>query len=210
MKKFQFSSFLIFLIFNIPNVQCFKIDRAIVSSDNNPMYLDFWPIVARAWKEIIGIKPTLALIADKSVIVDESLGDVIRFEPIPTISTALYSQVIRLLIPAYFPDDVSITSDIDMIPINREYFINSVKDIPEDHFVVYRDAAYNSSLNQFPICYNAAKGIIFKEIFQIKQLSDIPKIVMNWAQTEFGWFTDEKMLYKCLTNWNKYHTQCTK
>ena len=28
-----------------------KIDYVIVSSDDNPMYLDFWPIVSKIWKK---------------------------------------------------------------------------------------------------------------------------------------------------------------
>ena len=39
-----------------------KIDIAIHSSDSNPLYLDFWESVSRAWKTKIGIEPVLIYI----------------------------------------------------------------------------------------------------------------------------------------------------
>lgn len=99
-------------------------------------YFDFWPIVAKAWKRLIGIKSTLALITDKDVEVDEMVGDVIRFKPIPGVSTSLQSQLVRLMLPAYFEDEICIISDIDMIPISKSYHIDSAKELPEDVFVV--------------------------------------------------------------------------
>jgi hypothetical protein len=67
MKKIILSLILSFTL----TTQCLKIDRVILSTDNNPDYIQFWPIVSRVWQEYIGIKPTLALIADKSVYIDE-------------------------------------------------------------------------------------------------------------------------------------------
>src|ERR1700737_349362 len=97
--------FLCFL-FSCSSLIAARIDRVILGCDANPMYIEFWPMVARTWKEIVGVKPTLALIAPSSMVIDESLGDVIRFEPIPGIPTSFQAQVIRLLLPAYFEDEV--------------------------------------------------------------------------------------------------------
>ena len=99
--------YIFFFIFSasIQNAICFKIDRVIIASDANQTYLDFWPFVAKAWKKM-GIKPTLALIANKNIVVDETLGDVIRFEPIEGVSTALFAQTVRLLVPAFFENDI--------------------------------------------------------------------------------------------------------
>ena len=36
-----------------------KIKYAIMSSDSNPLYLDFWPIVSKVWKEKFDIEPIL-------------------------------------------------------------------------------------------------------------------------------------------------------
>ena len=202
--------FIFCFLFQEHQAYSLKIDRVILSSDTNPMYLDFWPLVGKAWKELIGIKPTLVLVAEKDVIVDETIGDVIRFEPIKGISTAFQSQVIRLLIPIFFDNEVSIISDIDMLPLNRSYFINSILSIPEDRFVVYKDKAYAAGYKQLPMCYVAAKGSIFKEIFNVYNLEDVRRTIVDWHKLGYGWNTDERMLYSCLLNWKFYHQRCVR
>ena len=152
------------------------IDRAILATNNNPDYIEFWPIVAKAWNKM-GVRPTLALIGDENVKIDESLGDVIRFKPIPGIPTGYYAQVIRLLLPAYFEEEICITSDIDMLPLSKDFIIGSVVNISEDKFVLYNDKQYEEILQIAPICYLAAKGKTFKEIFQINDIKEIPQLV---------------------------------
>jgi hypothetical protein len=181
------------------------IDRAIVASDANHDYLDFWPIVAKAWARL-GIKPTLALIANNHVQVDESLGDVIRFDPIPGVSNALYAQTIRLLLPILFENEVCLISDIDMIPISQTYYQGSISTIANDKFVVYRDA----TPTQYKMCYNVAKGSIFQEIFGIKEKDEIPFLIKQWAERKMGWATDELLLYEYLHNWKDFNTRCVR
>ena len=197
----------LFLLF-LPAL-AFKIDRVIVSSDSNPYYLDFWPIVAKAWQHM-GIWPTLALVADKNTKVDETLGTVIRFDPIPDVPNGLYAQTVRLLVPAFFENEVLLISDVDMIPINASYFTESVAPIKDTKFVVYRDCAYGMHANQYPMCYNAAKGSTFKEIFAINSQKDIPLIVKQWAKKDLGWSTDERMLFFYLHQWKDFNTRCVR
>lgn len=202
MKK---AIFLVPLIFF--NLSALKIDRVILSCDTNPTYIQFWPIVAKAWKELIGIQPTLALIAEDDVDIDTSLGDIIRIKPIPNIPTSLQAQVIRLFLPAYFENEVCLISDIDMLPLNKDYFIDSIKNIPENKFVVYRNMAYGN-MSRFPMCYNAGKGSLFKEIFKIRNINEISGKIKDWHSLKLGWDTDEKMLTKLLLNWNKVSKKC--
>lgn len=204
-----FSRFIVshLMLLSIP-LHCLKLDRVILATDANPTYIEFWPVVARAWQNIVGLRPTLALIADDSVTVDETLGDVIRFAPIPGVATAQHAQIIRLFLPFYFPDDGCIISDIDMIPLNKDYFIQSIASVPDSCFVVYRDKAYGTAL--FPMCYNAALGKTFAEIFDIAQPSDIAKQIKNWFSLGYGWNTDEILLHRYLTTWQHYHQRCIK
>ena len=177
--------------------------RAIVATDKTPMYVEFWPLVSKAWNTL-GIKPTLALIGDDTVQVDESLGDVLRFRPLPGIPTSFYAQVIRLLVPVLYPNETCILSDMDMLPISATYFSKITASIPDDCFVVYNDKAYKKGYRQYPICYNAAKGSVFKEIFDVSSIDDIPSKVLEWYAFGLGWTTDEIMLYGLLRQWNGY------
>lgn len=186
----------------ILNLNALKLDRVILATDTHENYIQFWPIVAKVWKEVVGVTPTLALIADESVAIDETCGDVIRFDPIPGVPTSLQAQAIRLLLPAYFPADGCIISDIDMIPLQKSYFVDSIEYIPDDRFIIYRDGAYEwMAYPRYPMCYVAAKGSVFKELFDIQALGDIPKIIQQWHKKSLGWNTDELMLYAYVSTW---------
>lgn len=198
------------LIFCLPvYTNTLQLSRAILASDANQNYIQFWPIVAKAWKEIIGITPTLALIADADVEIDESLGDVIRFTPLPNIPTSLQAQVIRLLLPACFPDDGCIISDIDMIPLNKRYFLESISECADNAFIVYRDKGYKNG-KRFPMCYNAAKGSTFQEIFSINSLEQIAEKIKAWHAKNLGWHTDELILTATVNDWAKKTKRCIK
>lgn len=200
--KIWYFFLVLFTVFSIP-VQGVKIDRVILGCDTNPMYLEFWPIVAKTWKEMVGIKPTLAFIAPKDFPIDESLGDVIRIEPLAGIPTAFQAQAIRLLLPAYFENEVCIISDMDMIPCQKDYFVNSVKDLPEDAFIVYKDAAIDTrQYKEYPMCYNVALGKTYKEVFNITDIAAIPAIMREWYALGLGWTSDQQILYAMVNDWN--------
>jgi hypothetical protein len=199
-----------FLFFHINSSFGLTIDRVILATDANQNYIQFWPVVAKLWKNLIGVQPTLALIAPDNVKIDEMLGDVIRFQPIPGVKTSLHAQCIRELLPILFPNDVCLLSDIDMLPLNRDYFFQSVENIPDDCFTVYRDKAVLPTDLTFPMCYNAAKGSIFQEVFKVFSIEEIEKKIIAWNQLNLGWCTDEKMLFHYLTRWEKYNTHCIK
>jgi hypothetical protein len=207
-KKVVVILFVLIILFFISDTHCLNLQRVILSTDDNPNYIQFWPVVAQAWQEIVHIKPTLALVAPAHVKIDETIGDVIRFEPIPGIPTALQAQVIRLLLPVYFPDDGCIISDIDMIPLSKNYFVDSIKEISEDNFVVYRDKAYLGK--RFPMCYIAAKGNVFQKVFRINSIKEIPQKIIKWNELQLGWNTDELLLFLYLKRWDKYNKNCTK
>ena len=42
-----------------------KINYVLMGSNQNPMYLDFWPIVSKIWKENFNIIPVLGLIGNE-------------------------------------------------------------------------------------------------------------------------------------------------
>ena len=124
--------------------------------------------------------------------IDARLGDVVRFEPIAGVSTALHAQVIRLLLPTLFPRDVCLLADIDMLPLNGRYFTRAVASLSSDRFVVYRDGCYSDSKRRFPICYNAARGETFQEVFGTDSADGIARRVAQWSHLDLGWHTDER------------------
>ena len=41
----------------------------------------------------------------------------------------------------YFPDDVCLTCDLDMLMINKDYFVNQIKKYNDDSLVIYSSDA---------------------------------------------------------------------
>jgi len=181
--------------------------HALVASDLNPRYLDFWPLARRAWTGVAGLEPVLVLIAEPAEVPEPLQDDpsVHVFAPLPGIHTAFQAQCIRLLYPALLDvDGAVITSDADMVPMNRSYFHRPVSRIPADHFVAYRDIFLPSS--EISICYNAALPRTWGAIFGVRSVDDVRQRLMEWADSvEYsglhggaGWLTDQRILYRTL------------
>ena len=96
-----------------------KIDRVIVSTTSHKNYINFWPIVSKSWKNL-GIIPTLIYTSNKKIKFD-SEQDVLNIN-VRGIDPIFTAQNARLLVPSLYPNDVCLTSDIDIMPLSKNYF----------------------------------------------------------------------------------------
>jgi hypothetical protein len=195
---FWINAVLILLLYPV-SFQSLELNRVILSTDENPLYIEFWPVVAKAWNAM-GIRPTLALISEHDC-VDPTIGDVIRFDPIPGFSTAMQAQVYRLFLPALFPEEGCIISDIDMIPISKEYFVNNARLCPNNTFLIYRDEAIPKEYKEYPMCYLAAKGKIFGSIFRVTNPVDFVDRLRECRAIHDAFNTDQVVLYRWINQW---------
>lgn len=164
------------------------IDRAIVSTDENSLYYEFWPMVAKGWRNI-GIEPTAAVIG--SVNLNYAFGKIIRVPQIDGVPNGFIAQVIRFIIPCFFPEQVSIIGDMDMIPLSKEYFQNTTQ-YSDDAILVFSADAYIDQV-RYPMCYIAAKGKYFQQIIGLKdlKLKTISAFIRDLYALGKGWDTDE-------------------
>jgi len=59
------------------------------------------------------------------------------------------------------------------------------------------------------MCYNAAKGSIFKEIFNVRSKNDIPALIKYWATAlKNSYATDELVLSTYLPRWKYFDSRC--
>jgi len=187
-----------------------KITRAILATNDNEQYYQFWPLVARRWQRW-GIIPTLIVISDKKLDIDESLGDVIYYSPLEKQNTAHQAQVIRLFAAANFESDVCLVSDLDMMPLKKEYFTDAASYYDDEHFLVYSSDAYlpgDPAFPAYPMCYLCSKGINFKNIIE-GNLSNFEDKFGEWMNYGYGWHTDEKVFYKKFQEWAPNHKKVT-
>ena len=174
-----------------------ELKYAVVSSDSNPEYLDFWPYVAKAWKRI-EIEPVLLYI-DKQTPPDwvHQYGHVIYLESIPEWSIAQQAQCIRFW-AAKLLDYPFIISDIDMLPISEKYYKNGVASIGDKGIVSYSSdiIKYRWYVNnpQYPMCYIAGDSKSFSDLLEMNDNShqDFLRRLMK-MNIRFG--TDQKFFY---------------
>lgn len=183
-----------------------KLTKAILSSDNNPKYLDFWPYVSKAWKDLIGIEPILFFIGPKEKVNDlQKHGTVIHVEESPLWDIVNQSQSVRLWGATRFPNEGVIISDMDMLPISRNYFLGSVENIPEDFFVSYTSDVLNfgfyKRVPQFPMCYLAGRGSTFSQILGVDSSCEWEKLMESMKDSRIGYGTDQRYFYSKYLDW---------
>tara|TARA_R100001082_G_scaffold86120_1_gene52705 strand:- start:7880 stop:8668 length:789 start_codon:yes stop_codon:yes gene_type:complete len=143
-----------------------KIDYAIHSSDSNPMYLDFWPIVSKIWKLKFNVTPLLIYIdEDHSINIDDTYGEVVKMKPIEGIPLYLQNLWVRYWYTSQKPDSVNIISDIDMLPLSKKYFVDTIADIDDNSYVHINPCIETYGI--IPSCYHIAKGSKYKEVLDL-------------------------------------------
>jgi hypothetical protein len=177
-----------------------KIKYAIHGSNNNPLYLDFWPVVAKVWKEKFNIIPVLGLVGnEESDLYDDGNGLVIKIKINESQDSALSSQIVRMFITKYL-DGACIISDIDMIPLSKKYFIDEFDRYSKDDIIILSSHHPQTlKINQYPMCYVVGEGGELSKIFNSNTdwnefYNKIPKN---------GWTSDQVYLYECISNYGK-------
>ncbi len=175
-----------------------KIDIAIHSSDSNPLYLDFWPSVSRAWKKL-NIEPVLLYLDNnyENATISEEYGRVIRIKPLPSIPIYVQCQVIRYWYATQLNSTIGIISDIDMYPLSRFYFKTQLEAIPNDKYVHLNPCM--ATYGNVPACYNVASGSTYSKVLgnvdfatYINKTLSFAKSVNSRHEDKLYWFADEK------------------
>lgn len=169
-----------------------EIKYALTSCDSNPLYLDFWPIISKIWKKYMKIEPILIFIGENFPEYARSeYGQIINLPPVEGLPISTQTQFIRLWY-TQFLDGITITTDIDMIPLSYRYF-HSMKNIKDDKFIVL-----GFLKTGFSICYNIAHPKIFKEKLSLSEnmKNDIYPYFLKLKEKNNNseWFSDEVYL----------------
>lgn len=187
-----------------------KIDFVLTAGNLNHHYLQLYPLIYKVWKRRFNLDCYLILIANE---IPEYLlflkEYIILFEPLENMSDIYISQVIRLLYPSLFPDKTILITDLDILPVNKDYFFKPLEFLHNDTFVTYTDRYKNQEM--YAICYNVAKGLTFQKMFKVKTLEDIIKKLRDWYNVKYtgikncpGWYTDQKQLFIHFESYDGY------
>lgn len=184
-----------------------KIGTVVTATDSNPLYTDFIPLFIRAWKHVL---PEADI---RILYIGESLPDKFHrhaqhiqvIPPLPNVHTAFQAQCIRLLYPREVTRNEGVLiTDMDMLPMNRSYYVNSIASLSDDTFVVYRDVCLPKEIS---MCYNVARPAIWTELFGSQPTSEV---LQTWAAEVTydgdpggpGWSTDQVRLVEAVKGWS--------
>jgi hypothetical protein len=178
------------------------IDHVILSMDNNPLYADFWMLNCKLWQKI-GVKPILIKIGDHDSIDDDGEKIVINRRAIENIDTGFQAQISRLWAAMLFPEKTSIISDIDMLPLNKNYFFENIKQYDSNQILSFFSNAYDSETRQ-PMCYLFASGNVFREIISSSiDYREFVNTVYEFCGKKERWTADEDYFEFKLSLWLK-------
>lgn len=171
-----------------------QIKYAIMSSDSNSLYLDFWRYTSRIWKEKFAIEPILIYIDETDSNIDETYGKVYKMRPVENYPTYIQTLFVRFWFPIHFLDEVSIITDIDMFPMSKFYFLDQIRTIENDKYVHINPCI--ESYGMIPTCYHIATGKTYKDVLEMPDpFSSALKMLDQYKNNRFKdkeyWFTDE-------------------
>lgn len=184
-----------------------KVGTIVTATDTNPLYMDFVPIFVKAWSTLIPEADIRIVLVAESIPeqLQELSKHLVLFPPIPGIHTAFQAQCIRLLYPREVTRDEGVLiTDMDMLPMNRRYYVDSITGYSADSFVVYRDVCLPSEIS---MCYNIAHPSVWKEIFGDKSSQET---LVEWHAPVYydgqhgghGWNTDQLILVNKFNQWS--------
>lgn len=190
-----------------------RLSHVLTAVNANPKYYRFVPAFIARWRALApDLTPLIILCLAEGEEIPEALhpwlSHMIPYYIPKSISTAYAAQTIRLLWPAIIQTEGAVLiTDIDMIPMSRDYFVRSISHISDDVFVSYRPESTAGS-EEIMMCYCAATPRIWGEYFEISCLSDIREALLKVAAAVpvydgehggRGWTTDQRYL------WNRLH-----
>ena len=183
-----------------------KITTVLTAVNNNPKYTKFIPFFISQWKKLYPeIKIKIVFIGSELPSKLEQYKEYIDLFPeIPNISSVYIAQTIRLLYPALLQDEVTVITDMDMVPGNRTYF---QQEIEEGSFTIFRPFECVGQ-GEIAICYNAAQTSVWRSMFSVNTVDDVRSFLIKKYRYSDGihggkgWTIDQLILFNFVANWN--------
>lgn len=146
-------------------------NRVLLSTDDNETYLNFFPIVAKAWNRLFNAPVSLAFVTNKPdnhplIVKMRQYGDVFTFPPVEGLPTGNQAKMARFYIAKHYLDRICMVNDIDTAPLSISYFhrVLSARE-PNTVLAVGREV-YKKTPDEgkFPMGEITAEGALFTKI----------------------------------------------
>jgi len=174
-----------------------KIDYVIISSDDSH-YLDYYTPVSSQWSKF-NIKTAMFHITNESHTEHNDFGVYSKIKAIEGIPTGFQAQIVRLYGHFFLPNKITLTSDIDMLPLDIDFFSSKLSYLSEYDIVNLSGQPY-TDVPYFPMCYILSKSNSMINILNLdKTFESFAKRIFK--QFEGAWNSDERFLYSSIKNY---------
>jgi hypothetical protein len=154
-------------------------DLVVLSCDSNPKFIEFWPLVSRAWYKLFGVQSLLTVIGQSELFHMEQLrehGEVIQLDPVPGIPLPNQAKMARYWMAAHL-NEVALINDLDLLPLVSSYVYQFLKQRPPDHLLTLGTELYTGKeRGKFTAGYLTAEGHIWRKLVNPKRLEWRPFI----------------------------------
>ena len=192
---------------------------AINSTDENDTYSFFLPIVNHLWSKI-GYYPVSILVGDEALwktnLVYKYVQDtskVVFIKPVEGFRRSTTAQTSRVIVAAsalFNPTDYLLTSDADMLPLNKKFYNDQcgTKDIHLMNADAYTDITKGWEPIRFPICHIGATVATWREVMTLTSTdvqAEVQKAMIGRADI---WNNDEEYFTGRLKGSRFYKERC--
>ena len=146
-------------------------DRIILSTDENSTYLNFFPIVAKAWAKLFDVPVSLAYVTNRTeddplVLKMRKYGDVHLFSKVEGVPPGNQAKMARFFLASTYLDEVCMVNDIDTAPLSTSYFDRVLSKYEDGKVLAVGGEVYDGTPHEgkFPIGEITATGKVFKEL----------------------------------------------
>ncbi len=161
--------------------------QVILACDTSKEYLYYMPLAAFFWYHIVGCRAVIVLVGSEE---DWRINAVasfvtnftkklcpdtefIYFENKTKYPAYVLSQVMRPLAALKYPNDFSLISDMDMLPLQKEYF--QVADVTKLHY--FDPGVLGKPPHEIAMCYIGALGTLWQKLLKVRYEDVTPDYV---------------------------------
>jgi len=147
-----------------------RFDRIILSSDDNPKFIEFWPLVSQGWRKFFGdIEIWLVLVGNcgQRQIADlKQHGYVEVYPPVPGVPMPNQAKIARYHLAATWNDDsVNMINDVDLLPLQTTYVCDLLRKRPPGHLLTVGHELYiGAEHGKFTVGYLTAESALWRKL----------------------------------------------
>lgn len=164
-----------------------KIDIVFVSSNDDPSYSDFWPMIRDRWIEL-NVKPVCIRVSHKweTDYIDDHENYAFLNLKIPSdkkMQSGKLSALSRLYGVKWFPRQTCMLSDIDLYPLDENYYNKITNELTYNNVVSSNYMPYGGNkhkgVREFRICHILSNTDLLGNLFEVNREESFYKYATN-------------------------------